>query len=331
MRTTFHPTGQRGSHQKPTRTSIYIGLAACVAVALVAAAVFARSIRSAPTESAGSRASGVVSYLGLAEPDAPSSYAGIDHFAYAIGRQPNIVMYYSSWLEKFQVGFATSAAERGAITLVQMGTGNTSLASIANGHYDSYWRSYARKVKAFRTRVILSIDHEMNGYWYSWGYRHTSASTFVAAWRHIVTIFHEEGARNAIWLWTINVTDALDNRIPAPTPWWPGDSYVDWVGLDGYYYGSSQTFASLFGPTIAAVHGLTRDPIIIAETGATLAAGQPAKLADLFDGVRRFGLLGFVLFDQNGVVRYVQTWRINGAASYAALRQGARAYMKPSS
>jgi hypothetical protein len=146
-----------------------------------------------------------------------------------------------------------------------------------------------------------------------------------------VTIFHEEGARNVIWLWTINVTDALDNRIPAPTPWWPGDSYVDWVGLDGYYYGASQTFASLFGPTIAAVRGLTRDPIIIAETGATLAAGQPAKLADLFDGARRFGLLGFVLFDQNGVVRYVQTWRINSAASYAALAQGAKAYMKPSS
>jgi hypothetical protein len=277
----------------------------------------------------GSQVSGVVRYLGLDEPDAPNSYAGIDHFAHAIGRQPNIVMYYSSWLEKFQVGFATSAAKRGAKTLVQLGTGNIPLASIASGRYDNYWRSYARDVRAFPIQVILSFDHEMNGYWYSWGYRHTSPSTFVAAWRHIVTIFREEGARNVIWLWTINVTDALDNRIPAPAPWWPGDSYVDWVGLDGYYYGPTQTFASLFGPTIAAVRGLTRDPVIIAETGATLAAGQPKKLADLFDGVRRFELLGFVLFDQNGVIRYVQTWRINSAASYAALRRGVKSYMKP--
>jgi hypothetical protein len=329
--TTSDYTGQRGSRLKGNRVRIYIGLAICTAVLLVAAVKLSRVMPFASTGSAGSQSTTVVRYLGVDEPDAPGSYADIDHFARAIGRQPNIVMYYGSPLEKFQVGFATSAAKRGAVTLVQIGTGNTSMASITSGRYDSFWRSYADDVKAFGAPVVLSLDHEMNGSWYPWGYQHTSPGVFVAAWRHIVTIFREQGAKNVTWLWTVNVTDALDNRIPGPTPWWPGSSYVDWVGIDGYYYGPSQTFASLFGPTIADIRELTRDPILIAETGATLSAGQPAKIADLFNGVRQFGLLGFVLFDQNGAIKYVQTWRINSNAAYTTLRHGARAYMKPPS
>jgi hypothetical protein len=51
-----------------------------------------------------------VRYLGVYEPDAPRTYAGVDQFAQAIGTQPNLVSYYSSWLERFQAGFAASAA-----------------------------------------------------------------------------------------------------------------------------------------------------------------------------------------------------------------------------
>ena len=104
----------------------------------------------------------------------PASYTGMDQFAQAIGRQPNIALYYNAWLKPFQVGFAASAAKRGAVTLVQIDATNTSLASIASGRYDSYWRSYANEVKTFGGRVILSFDHEMNGDWYPWGYRHES-------------------------------------------------------------------------------------------------------------------------------------------------------------
>ena len=203
-----------------------------------------------PSASTGSHSTDLVRYLGVYEPDAPSSYAGVNQFAQAIGRQPNIVLYYSAWLKPFQVGFATSAAKHGAVTLVQIDARNTSLASIASGRYDSYWRSYADEVKAFGAQVILSFDHEMNGDWYSWGYRHESPATFVAAWRHIVTIFREQGARNVTWLWTVNIIDSL-NDVADPAPWWPGSSYVDWVGIDGYYYSPSTVFSSLFGPTIA--------------------------------------------------------------------------------
>ena len=67
---------------------------------------------------------------------------------------------------------------------------------------------------------------------------------------------------------------------------------MNWVGIDGYYLKPSWKFAPLFGPTIAAVRKLTLDPILIAETGAVPAAGQPAKIADLFAGIRPTGCSG---------------------------------------
>ena len=63
--------------------------------------------------------------------------------------------------------------------------------------------------------MVLSFGHEMNGNWYSWGNQHTSAKAFVAAWRHIVTVFRAAGAENVIWLWTVNV---LDKNLPIPPP-----------------------------------------------------------------------------------------------------------------
>jgi hypothetical protein len=64
------------------------------------------------------------------------------------------------------------------------------------------------------------------------------------------------------------------------------------------------------------------------------ALGQPAKIADLFAGVRAYGLLGFVWFDavaQHSVPRNgMRDWRLGGQAAFAAYRRGAQAYRRPS-
>ena len=103
---------------------------------------------------------------------------------------------------------------------------------------------------------------------------------FVAAWRHVVTLFRAAGAGNVTWLWAVNVTDQT-TEIPNPAPWWPGGSYVNWVGIDGYYDSPLAGFAQVFGPTIVDVRSLTKDPIFISEKGVKPAAGQQAKIVDL--------------------------------------------------
>jgi mannan endo-1,4-beta-mannosidase len=267
------------------------------------------------------------SYLGVFARGVPESYAPVKSVVRTTGVRPNITVYYSGWYEMFQRAFAVQAEENGAVPFIQIDPAGINLAGIVAGEYDTYLEEYATAVAGYGAQtghsVIISFGHEMNGYWYHWGNRDTPPQVFIAAWRHIVTLFRQQGADDVTWLWTTNIID-LKGHILNPAPWWPGSRYVTWIGIDGYYYRPSWTFASLFGPTIKVVRELTRTPIpiLIAETGAARVADQSAKIADLSAGVRNYGLLGFVWFDANGV----KNWQLHGAAAIAAFRQTARAY-----
>jgi mannan endo-1,4-beta-mannosidase len=305
-------------------------IVAAIIAAAVTIVVAGRHDKSAATNSPAPAAPRPVTlpahpetYLGVYVNRVPDSYANVTAFTTRTGVRPSIVTYYSGWLEPFQASFAATAAKAGAVPLVQMQPSGISLAAIASGRYDSYLSSFAEAVRAYGRPVIVSFGHEMNGTWYSWSYGHSSPAAFVAAWRHIVTVFRVVGAENVTWLWTVNIIDAQAG-IPAPGPWWPGSSYVTWVGIDGYYLEPSAQFADLFGPTVTAVREMTHDPILIAETSVVPAAGQPEKIADLFAGVRKYGLLGLVWFDD--VTSY--DYRLTSPAAIAAFRRAAKAYIK---
>jgi mannan endo-1,4-beta-mannosidase len=209
------------------------------------------------------------------------------------------------------------------VPLVQINPGHVLLTAIASGRYDAYLRRFADSVRGYRKQVIVGFGHEPNGWWFPWGWQHASATSFVAAWRHIVALFRAQGVANVTWLWTINIVDARGGIDP-PAAWWPGNSYVTWVGIDGYYAKPSWAFAPLFGPTIKAVRKLTHDPILISETAAA-RADQPGKIADLFAGTRAYGLLGFVWFN----VDKEQSWQVTSSAAVAAFRRGVTAYRRP--
>jgi mannan endo-1,4-beta-mannosidase len=259
------------------------------------------------------------SYVGVFVRGVPESYSPLRAFTAATGVEPNIDLYYSGWHQEFNLRFARQAASHGAIPFVEIDPRPASLAGIASGRYDRYLRQYAAAVRSYQRPVILGFGHEMNAPWYPWGYRHVSPRVFVRAWRHIVTLFRQQGARNVTWLWTVNVIDPRAG-VRSPAPWWPGASYVSWIGIDGYYRGPAAEFAPLFGPTIKAVDALTHIPvpILIAEAGVPRGPGQPAKIANLLRGVRAYGLIGLVLFD-------ARDWRLQSRA-IAAFRRGASAY-----
>ncbi|HXP56607.1 MAG TPA: glycosyl hydrolase [Streptosporangiaceae bacterium] len=265
-------------------------------------------------------------YVGVYPHGAPASYAAATAFAGETGITPRLVVYYSGWLEPFKTGFARTASRQGAVPLVQINPTGVSLAAIASGHFDSYLRTYARAVGAYGHPVVLSFGHEMNGDWYSWANMNTSPATFVAAWRHIVTVFRAQGTRNVTWLWTVNAIHS-EPGVVSPGPWWPGSSYVTWVGIDGYYYDSGSTFSSLFGPTIATVRTWTRKPILIAETSVAPAANQATKIGDLFAGLHLYGLLGLVWFNNNTD----HDWQLTSPAAISAFRRAAAAYHRPAS
>ncbi|WP_300607237.1 glycoside hydrolase family 26 protein [Trebonia sp.] len=259
------------------------------------------------------------------EPGVPLSYTPVEKFAAATGIQPRIVLWYGGWGDPFWTEFAHEVAAHGALPLVQVNPGQATMASVAAGKYDAYLRSYADAVRKFGGPVVIGFAPEMNGTWYQWGRGHTPPSEWVAAWRHIVTLFRAQGARNVIWLWTVNAVNAAEKA--DLRDWWPGASYVTWVGIDGYFYFASETFASVFGRTVAEIRSFTQDPVLISETATGPVAG-PSKIAELFAGVKADHLVGFVWFDQaqhDGI--YHQDWRLeDNPTALAAFRAAVKKY-----
>jgi len=254
------------------------------------------------------------SYLGVFEPNSPPSYQPIAAFAQAAGREPNLIGYYSGWAQPFATSFAEMVHSHGVIPFVQIDPTYASISAIAAGDYDGYLRLYADSVREFRHSVVIGFGHEMNApaatTKYSWGYGQTSAPAFVAAWRHIVSLFRSEGADNVTWLWTIQADQPGTGPIAS---WWPGRSYVTWVGIDGYYSRPSDTFASVFAQTIDQVRTFTNKPVLLSETAVTRSADQYAKILNLFDGMRTYKTLGLVWFDKDQMQQIEhQDWRIEG-------------------
>jgi hypothetical protein len=106
---------------------------------------------------------------------------------------------------------------------------------IALGVYDAYFEEAAEAVRDFGAPVFISINHEMNGDWYpfSEAFPKSGVTTqhYIASWRRIVEIFRRKKADNAAFVWSPNVPDV------GPIPfakYYPGDEYVDWVGVSFY-------------------------------------------------------------------------------------------------
>jgi mannan endo-1,4-beta-mannosidase len=285
-------------------------LAIALAVAALAGASF-RLTGSSPSPPRSAHASlppSLASYLGVFEPGAPPAYAPVADFAAAAGREPTLLGYYSGWAQPFDTSFAEMIHQHGVIPFVQIDPTDASIDAIADGTYDDYLRSYADSVRGFDHNVVIGFGHEMNAPWYSWGYRYVAPSTFVAAWRHIVTLFRDQGADNVTWVWTIQADEHGTRPIAS---WWPGAQYVTWVGIDGYYQRPADTFASVFGQTINQVRAFTSEPVLLSETAVGPEAGQVVKIQDLFRGMATYKTLGLVWFDkaQHGGIAH-QDWRI---------------------
>lgn len=249
--------------------------------------------------------------FGVYEQTSPGSYTQLNQFTQATGVRPAIVSYYSQWWMAFQTGFADEAHAHGAEVLVQMQPRQVSCQAVSSGATDSYLEKYAAQVKAFRYPVILSFGQEMNGNWYPWGYGGCAPGEFTVAWKHIVKVFRAVGANNVTWLWDPNVEYAGG---PPLRDWWPGSSYVDWVGLDGYYAYPADTFSTLFLPSVNAIRSFTDKPLLIAESGVTAMDGT-GRLKDLYTGASDAGAVGVVYFDvkQSGDPEH-QDWRLEDSS-----------------
>ncbi len=236
-------------------------------------------------------------FLGVEAPGAPDSLNPVRSFATAAGARPNLIGEYVSWNDPVDTQSWINAWSYGALYYMVWEPYNTTVAAIADGRSDAYITRVAQQVRALNMPLAISFGHEMNGFWYPWGTTGATAAQFVAAWRLIHRLFTAADARNVIWVWNPNVISAEPQLDLAA--YYPGDAYVDWVGITGYFSATGpDTFDGLYGPTMQEIRGFTAKPFIIAETAVQTGPDAVAAAQALVDGVRqRSDVLGFAWFD----------------------------------
>jgi len=276
--------------------------------------------------------------LGVRTTGAPENLCQLDAYAERVGGMPAIVMWYQDWADQsvtpFDAEVMSAITDRGATPLITWEPWDPtlgieqprfSLAAIGRGDHDDYIRRSARDAAAWGKPFYLRFGHEMNGSWYPWGrdVNGNRPGEFAAAWQRIVGIFWDEGTSNAIWVWSPNI-DYLD-RYPF-RDLYPGDGWVDWVGLDGYNWGDSsdsgwQSLSEVFGESYKTVTDLTDKPVMIAETASTEAGGDKADwirqglLDDLPTRMPR--VTAVIWFDRDKE----QDWRVNSSEESLAAYQ----------
>lgn len=206
--------------------------------------------------------------------NAPWDSNTLARFDQNTGKHPSIIHWgmspafghdFSYW-----AGTLNLVQNAGALNLIDISTGNDSLAAIANGSRDAYWNTFAQQAAAYGKPFFLRFDWEMNGSWFPWGTTSSNQNTpasYVAAWRHVHDIFTAAGAGNVTWVWCPNL--AYGGSVPY-SQLYPGDAYVNWTCLDGYNKASStESFSSLYSQSYQNLLNVApTKPIMIGEVGS---------------------------------------------------------------
>ncbi|MGW0204597.1 glycoside hydrolase family 26 protein [Streptomyces sp. NPDC003233] len=260
-------------------------------------------------------------YFGATFDGVPKDLGPVRRYASQVGRTPTMLEYYLGWGDELQTDQTRAVWDNGQLPYIAWEPHKATLAQIADGSQDAYIKDTAHALRALNVPVAISLAHEMNGNWYPWGHNKATAAQFVRAWRHVHDVFQDEGVSTVIWVWSPNIV----NPVPrvALKPYWPGDGYVDWVGVVGYYARTgAQDFATLFGPTFREIRTFTRRPFLLAETGAQPGPRKSAQITGLLRTVAsRTDVVGFIWFDLNKET----DWRVDSSSeTLAAFRRAAR-------
>ena len=112
-----------------------------------------------------------------------------------------------------------------------------SLQSCARGAYDSYWRTFGKVISSYGLgSSIIRLGWEFNGNWYVW--RADQPAAWAECWRQIVTSARSY-APDLRWDWNVNrgESSGLENPVQA----YPGNPYVNIIGVDSYDWWPSAT------------------------------------------------------------------------------------------
>ncbi len=240
-----------------------------------------------------------------------------------VGKKTNIHAIFIGWNDEFPSALAANLKSQGKTLLIFWEPYGTTISSLNAGNSDAYMTTFASAAKNSGASVILAPFHEMNGNWDSWdGYNSNNKqintpASIISAWRHMHDIF--SSATNIKFAWAVNNDSVPDIAANAIGVYYPGDAYVDYVGIDGFNFGNPwQSPAQVFDSAISKV-AVYNKPIYIFSTAVVAHSQKAAWIKDFGSYLKsQSKIAGWVWFNQNGADG---NWVINSdSASLAAFK-----------
>jgi len=181
--------------------------------------------------------------------------SGVQQLGQSIGQQPAYAMDFldgTSWQtisnpDAQQIADWAASGYQMIWGIAMLPSSGGSLAAGASGAYDPYFAAAARALVAGgQGSSVIRLGWEFNGDWFPWGVNAGSAADFVAYWRQIVDTMRAVPGANFRFEWNPTRGGSVDLA-----SYYPGDSYVDWIGLDVYdaewgsYPGAAAEFTNM--------------------------------------------------------------------------------------
>lgn len=240
--------------------------------------------------------------------DRPTA-ASIEQFKADYGKRPALVMIFLDWgkfPDEAVVRDVYGAGSRLMITWEPWRAVQRSAIdydALLAGKDDEYIREFALKLKAIGKPVYLRFAHEMNGDWYPWAGIKIGPEKYQKIFRYARKIFDEVGAGNVRWVFSINAENVPPENTYAAC--YPGERFVDYLGIDGYNWGSTQSwsrwrnFSEIFSGVYQEVVRRYRKPVIITEFSSASSGGDKAGwIGAALEAMKKMpAVRGFILFN----------------------------------
>jgi hypothetical protein len=195
------------------------------------------------------------------------------------------IMWYTDWTTGFPAAEAKRVSKAGYIPHITWEPWSwenkdlVKLQDILDGKWDTYIKTWASEAAKFGRPLLVRWGHEFNGDWYPWSVPKNGQDpqTYIKAYRYIHDAFNAAGAKNVQWIWCYNAASVPALPWNAPMNAYPGDNYVDWVGIDGYNFSGTDSFKSIFKTAYTKAVTNIQKPIIIAEFATGGTGAEKAK------------------------------------------------------
>ncbi len=210
----------------------------------------------------------------------PARVAAVQGLESAIGRRLDIVNTYRRFEEPFPTASDTQFAAAGRTLMLSWVINDT--LEINSGKLDGQLRDWADRMRDFDHPMLVRLRWEMDRP--NLNSAMHSGPDYIAAWKHVRSIFAAQGVRDVSWVWCPTADGFAGGYAQ---DYYPGDDQVDWTCVDAYAGTKLRPMAELLQPFFAWAVQHPK-PIIIGEYGVAVSWGGPARAAWLAAAAQTF-------------------------------------------